>query len=254
MLNFEQLFWNSMTRASIVLLVMMLTACASQVQRASIPTQWRPSPNFGERRPHLVIIHHSGDDSTGKALRTLTDPEREVSAHYLIGRDGVIYQLVDERARAWHAGESQWGANNDLNSSSLGIELDNNGNEPFPEVQIVALLALLKDIQQRYHIPGENFIGHADVAPRRKADPSRYFPWERLAQHGFGQWCNLPLPEPPASFDTTLALRGLGYDMSDVEAANRAFKLHFAPNDLVPMLTVRDQSVLYCLSMKRKSL
>src|SRR5436190_15662724 len=90
-------------RVVVALLVALgQAACAPQIQRAGVPTQWRPSPNFGERRPNFVIIHHSGDDSAGKSLLTLTDSQREVSSHYLIGRDGVIYQLVDERARAWH--------------------------------------------------------------------------------------------------------------------------------------------------------
>jgi N-acetylmuramoyl-L-alanine amidase len=105
-----------------------------------------------------------------------------VSAHYVIARDGTVYQLVDERARAWHAGDSLWGGMTDLNSASLGIELDNNGAEPFPDVQISALLALLTDLQQRYRIPARNFLGHADIAPKRKGDPSPYFPWQLLAQ------------------------------------------------------------------------
>src|SRR5258706_14697731 len=106
--------------------------------RADVPLEWRPSPNFDERRPNYVIIHATSDDTAEDALRTLTDPQRKVSSHYLIGRDGTVYQLVDERARAWHAGESQWGPDTDINSGSLGIELDNNGREPFSNVQISA--------------------------------------------------------------------------------------------------------------------
>jgi N-acetylmuramoyl-L-alanine amidase len=233
------------------LLAILLGACAPLPQRAGIPAHWQPSPNFDERRPNFVIIHHSGDDTLGQALRTLTDPERRVSAHYLIGRDGTIYQLVDERARAWHAGQSLWGSDSDLNSASLGIELDNNGQEPFPDRQISALLALLRDIKERYHIPTANFLGHADITPSRKVDPSHYFPWKTLADHGFGLWCDAPLPEPPTPIDTTAALQALGYDVSDVEAAIRAFKRHFAQEASSSVLTDRDRALLSCLLVQK---
>lgn len=229
------------------LLAIMLAACAQLPPPVGAPAQWRPSPNFNERKPNFVVIHATSNDTVERALRTLTDPQRKVSAHYLIGRDGQVFQLVDERARAWHAGESKWGADTDLNSVSLGIELDNNGDEPFPDVQISALLTLLDDIQKRYRIPAANYVGHADVAPRRKVDPSAYFPWARLARHGYGLWCDPPLPEPPAAMDTTLALRALGYDVSDLEAAIGAFKRHFMQEEGTTELTDIDRGMLYCL-------
>jgi len=227
--------------------LMALSACAPAPQRAGIPTLWQASPNFNERKPNFVIIHHTGDDTVDQALRTLVNPQQTVSAHYLIARDGTIIQLVDERARAWHAGEAKWGPNTDINSSSLGIELDNNGDEPFPEAQISALLRLLTDIEERYHIPGANVLGHADVAPKRKSDPSRYFPWKRLAEQGFGLWCDPPFPEPPTAFDAALELHALGYDVSDTEAAIRAFTLHFLPDEISSELTDRSRALLFCL-------
>ena len=237
-------------RTSLVALSLLLAACAPLPQRAGIPTNWQGSPNFDERKPNFVVIHHTSDDTVDQALRTLSDSVRKVSAHYLIGRDGTITQLVDERARAWHAGESKWGADTDLNSASLGVELDNNGREPFSDAQISALLRLLTDIRERYHIPVANFLGHADVAPRRKVDPSRYFPWKTLADHGFGLWCDPPFPEPPVAFDATAALRALGYDPGDVRAAIRAFNLHFLPDELSSALTERSRGLLYCLYQK----
>ncbi len=230
---------------------MVLAACGPVPQRPGIPTQWHASPNFDDRRPNFVIIHHTSDDTVGQALGTLTDPRRAVSAHYLIGRDGAVQQLVDERNRAWHAGESKWGADTDINSSSLGIELDNNGHEAFPAAQISALLALLTDIQQRYPIPKANVLGHADVAPRRKTDPSRYFPWKTLAEHGFGLWCDPPFAEPPAPFDDTVALQALGYDVSDVQAAIGAFKLHFLPDESSLVMSDQDRALLHCLIQER---
>ena len=237
-------------RISLLALSLALAACAPVPQRAGIPTTWQGSPNFNERKPNFVVMHHTGDDSVDQALRTLTDPARSVSAHYLIGRDGAIIQLVDERARAWHSGESKWGADTDLNSASLGVELDNNGREPFPGVQISALLRLLADIRERYHIPVANFLGHADVAPRRKTDPSRFFPWKMLADHGFGLWCDPPFAEAPLAFDATAALRALGYDSGNPEAAIRAFNLHFLPDERPSALTERSRGLLYCLYQK----
>jgi N-acetylmuramoyl-L-alanine amidase len=233
-----------------LLLLLALSACAPLPQRAGIPTEWQGSPNFNERRPNLVILHHTSDDSVAQALRTLTNPRRQASAHYLVGRDGMIIQLVDERARAWHAGESKWGADTDINSASLGIEVDNNGHEAFPEAQISALLRLLADIQQRYHIPAANFVGHADIAPRRKVDPSRFFPWRTLAQHGFGLWCDPPYAQPPLPVDTELELRALGYDTADLVAAMHAFKQHYLPAEQSSELDEQGRALLYCLLRK----
>lgn len=233
------------------LIATLLAGCAPEIQRAGIPTEWRPSPNFNERRPNLVVLHHTGSETTDRALRTLSSPALEVSAHYLIGRNGTVYQLVDERARAWHAGMASWGPITDVNSTSLGIELVNDGEEPYTEPQIASLLALLADIRERYRIPAANFIGHADVAPRRKVDPGRNFPWKRLAEQGFGLWCEAPLPPPPSPFDAVDALQALGYDTHDPEAAIGAFKLHYTPDRSAPLLDEADAALLYCLLQKK---
>jgi N-acetylmuramoyl-L-alanine amidase len=232
-------------------LVTSLAACTPAPVRSGLAETWIGSPNFDARRPNFVVIHHTSDATAAIALHTLTEPARAVSAHYLIDRDGRLYQLVDERRRAWHAGKSQWGNDSDINSASLGIELDNNGEEPFAEAQIAALLALLDDIQKRYAIPAANFIGHADVAPTRKNDPSRYFPWRRLAQRGYGLWCESPPPELPPGFDAALALRVLGYDVSDLNAAVQAFKLHFIQDESPPVLSESDKRVLNCLVLSK---
>jgi N-acetylmuramoyl-L-alanine amidase len=229
--------------------VLFLAACTAVPTRTGAPSStWLPSPSFDDRRPTFVVIHHTSNDTAAEALAVLTDPKREVSAHYLVGRDGRIYQLVDERKRAWHAGASRWGGDADVNSSSIGIELDNDGAEPFADAQIAALLVLLDDIQSRWHIPRGNFLGHGDVAPGRKVDPSKYFPWKALADHGYGLWCDATAPEAPAGFDTALALQALGYDVTDMRAAVAAFGRHFlGTDDAVPELSEPAKAVLACL-------
>ncbi len=228
----------------ILALMALLAACAPLDHRALIPTIWMPSPNFGERRPNMVIIHHTSNSDADDSLRTLRDPSRQVSAHYLIARDGRIFQLVDESKRAWHAGASYWGGMTDLNSVSIGIELDNAGEQPYPETQIEALIALLRDLRQRWEIPVANFLGHGDVAPGRKVDPGRSFPWRRLAAEGFGLWCDLagvPIQ------DDRMALQSFGYDVSDLAAARGAFKRHFSPASPDESFTEIDRARLGCL-------
>lgn len=149
---------------------------------------WVGTTNFSMRRPNFVIIHHTEQDSTGQTLMTFTKPETEVSAHYVIGKDGKVYHMLHDNLRAWHAGSGKWGNNSDLNSSSIGIELDNNGAEPFTEAQINSLLQVLAMLKDTYKIPDANFIGHSDIAPVRKVDPNTYFPWKQLAENGYGLW------------------------------------------------------------------
>ena len=244
------LFYNP-AGITVALLAFALTACAPLPQRSSLPVEQRPSANFDERRPNYVILHYTSNDNAERALGTLTSPLSRVSSHYLIGRDGRIYYLVDELVRAWHAGESYWGGNRDLNSASIGIELDNDGVEPYAEAQIESLLALLADLQQRYAIPVENFLGHSDVAPQRKADPGRHFPWQRLAARGFGLWCEPPYAAALSVAGDSVALAALGYDVSDLAAAIVAFKLHYAPHGDPRQWTADDRALLNCLVAKK---
>ena len=228
-----------------VLLLLTLAACAPlPPQRGYL---WQPSPNHDLRRANFVIIHETSDKTVAEALATLTSPERQVSAHYLIGRDGTVIQLVDDAARAWHAGKSWWGGSTDLNSASIGIELDNTGDEPHAEPQIVALLGLLEELRARYRIPAANFIGHGDVAPGRKVDPGYRFPWRRLAQHGFGLWCEAPPQNVPPGFDPMLGLMAYGYDIARPDSARQAFRRHFLGSDADAEWTVYEQALLLCL-------
>ena len=154
-------------------------------------------------------------------------------------------------ARAWHAGESYWGGTTDLNSASIGIELDNNGKEPFAAPMIDTLLSLLADIKARYKIPTANFLAHGDIIPGRKVDPSRFFPWKRLAERGFGVWCDPPYL-PAASSDDALLLAALGYDVSRLDAARGAFRRRFLADDSTVSLTDNERALLQCLIARKR--
>ncbi|MCD9027972.1 N-acetylmuramoyl-L-alanine amidase [Luteimonas sp. BDR2-5] len=211
-----------------LLLCLLLGACVHTAPRNPLAT-WVPSPNHDARRPVLVVLHYTEQGSVQQSLDTLRTANSggRVSAHYLIGKDGERYQLVSDLDRAWHAGGGSWGRISDVNSASIGIELDNNGREPFSEPLVASLLVLLEDLKTRWGIPPENFIGHSDMAPTRKIDPGVHFPWKRLAEHGYGVWPQDGTEPAPADFDAVQALRLLGYAVDDVDATVRAFRLRF---------------------------
>ncbi|GEP97249.1 N-acetylmuramoyl-L-alanine amidase [Chitinophaga cymbidii] len=193
---------------------------------------WAGTTNFNLRKPNFVIIHHTAQNSCEQTLRTFTLERTQVSAHYVICRNGTIHHMLNDYLRAWHGGVARWGTMTDINSSSIGIELDNNGFEPFEPAQIRSLVILLDTLKHRYNIPASNFIGHGDIAPRRKNDPSALFPWDQLAQKGFGLWYgDTSLVQVPEQFSTLQALRTVGYDLKDTTAAIQAFKRHFIPSD-----------------------
>ena len=188
--------------------------------------------NFNLRKPNFVIIHHTAQDSLAQTIKTFTLTRTQVSAHYIIADDGRIVQMLNDYMRAWHAGSGTWSKNADINSCSIGIELDNNGVEPFSENQIKSLLALLTKLKKDYNIPAQNFIGHSDIAPTRKNDPSKMFPWRLLSEKGFGLWQKGELVPAPATFDAEIGLKLIGYDTKNREAAIQAFKLHFNQNQI----------------------
>jgi N-acetylmuramoyl-L-alanine amidase len=220
----------------------------------AIPSSFVNTVNFNLRKPNYVIIHHTAQDSTQQTLNTFTLARTQVSAHYVIGRDGKIVHMLNDYLRSWHAGVSKWGSISDMNSCSIGIELDNNGLQPFEDAQIKSLIVLLTQLKKVYNIPTTNFIGHADIAIPRKNDPSAYFPWKTLAQNGFGYWSDDVLELAPANFDYIAALRLIGYDTRNLNGAIKAFKLHFIQTDLTPQLTQLDLNVLYNVYKKYAAL
>ncbi|MGO1243184.1 N-acetylmuramoyl-L-alanine amidase [Sphingobacterium sp. JB170] len=213
--------------------------------------EWIGSINFGVRKPNYVMIHHTAQDSLAQTVKTFHSARAGVSSHYVIGRDGKIVQMVNDLYRGHHAGLGKWGNDTDLNSSSIGIELDNNGlTDPWPPEQIDALVDLLQYLKQTYKIPQSNFIGHMDYAPTRKNDP-RALPWKVLADKGFGYWYDNVLPEVPDGFDPRIALRIIGYDVSNLDAAIKAFKIHYIQDRTSSAsLNGNDLKILYSIFLK----
>lgn len=233
---------------------LLLAACASAPQETRNPlATWVPSPNQNARNAVLIVIHHTEQSSAQQSLRTLRTANSggRVSAHYLIGSDGHRYQLVADERRAWHAGAGRWGTITDLNSASIGIELDNDGRSPFRAAQIESLIVLLGDLTSRLNIPPQQVIGHADLAPTRKQDPSRFFPWQQLAAAGFGVWPRMTDGAAPQGFDAWAALARFGYPLDDRDAAVAAFHRRFrGRDDLPPMLDGEDARILHSLLLQ----
>ncbi|MEL1242585.1 N-acetylmuramoyl-L-alanine amidase [Flavobacterium flavipallidum] len=216
-----------------------------------IHTEWISTVNFNLRKPNFIIIHHTAQDSLQQTTKTFTKTTSQVSAHYVIADDGHVVQMLNDYLRAWHAGISSWGRNTDINSSSIGIELDNNGVEPFSEAQITSLMALLSKLKKDYNIPTQNIIGHSDIAPSRKKDPSALFPWKTLAENGFGIWKDDVLPLAPLEFNPELALRVIGYNTKNLNAAITAFKLHYMPEEVNAILDQNTLNTIYSIYLKQ---
>lgn len=228
-----------------------------------------PSPNFGARpgnhRVELLILHYTGMPDDDQALSWLRNPMSQVSCHYFIHQNGEILQLVSEDARAWHAGVSCWQGMNDINSSSIGIEIANPGHDhgyhAFAAPQIEALKGLCVEIIQRYQIRPEHVLAHSDIAPERKDDPGELFPWAHLSEDGIGHFVP-PKPlgdgrffqlgdegEPVAALQAMFRLYGYECPQSGSYCAQtcavvRAFQRHFRP-ELVD--GIADQSTIATL-------
>jgi N-acetylmuramoyl-L-alanine amidase len=212
---------------------------------------WVGTSNYGLRKPNAVIIHHTAQKNCGETLKAFTTIKSQVSAHYLICKDGTLHHMLNDYLRAWHAGFAKWGSQSDINSASIGIELDNDGKSFFTEAQLNCLLGLLAQLKKTHSIPAANFIGHADIAPARKVDPNVNFPWKRLAENGFGNWYDdTTAIELPADFNSMYALRIVGYDVSNIAAATQAFRKHFLSVDMAGELTEPEKKILYVLLKK----
>jgi N-acetylmuramoyl-L-alanine amidase len=266
----------SMTKKTILFLTLLLFGCSRNPYRASnklykqetkelgkkiseqpadyfsLPdSPWIGAVNFDLRKPNFVIIHHTAQNSCPETLHAFTIQKSQVSAHYVICKDGTVHHMLNDYLRAWQAGLSKWGNNSDINSSSIGIELDNNGFEFFTDPQISSLLILLDTLKTKYKIPQENFIGHGDIAPARKTDPNWRFPWKILADHGFGNWYgDTSRIILPPGFNNYRALRIIGYNVKDSIAAVTAFRRHWLQDSVYHPFDSATAKILYDLSLK----
>jgi len=237
------------------------------------------SPNIEARSagkfPRFLILHYTGMDSAEKACNWLCVPESKVSCHYLVDEAGGIVQMVGEEMRAWHAGISSWHDEVDINSTSIGIEIQNPGHSggypEFPDLQMQAVAALCRDIIARHGILPQHVLAHSDVAPGRKIDPGEKFDWRFLHAHGVGHWVE-PAPSSGGNFlqhgdsgTPVLALQGLlkmyGYGLdANGEYDNRtrvvveAFQRHFRPARVDGVADQSTVATLHALLQSRPAL
>lgn len=213
-----------------------------------------PSPNFEPRSPKapldLIVLHYTDMRNAQEALARLCDAGTRVSAHFLIHKEGTLYQLVDPIYCAWHAGLGSWQGETDINHRSIGIELDNAGHtfgpEPFSVPQMNTLADLLDELTKIYGISPHRIVGHSDIAPLRKKDPGALFPWASLARKGFGLWPFETRSAPPVSplppmdsLEIQRALSDIGYGCphtgvwdEHTRKVCQAFQQHFTPHEL----------------------
>lgn len=206
----------------------------------------------------MIVLHYTEMKPVENAFDRLCNPDGGVSAHYLITEEGEVTRLVPDEKRAWHAGVSFWRGHKDVNSASIGIELDHPGHalgyREFSEAQIEALVPLLHRLVKQHDIPRANVVGHSDVAPARKTDPGELFPWDRLAEYGL---C-LPKPEKlelgdPFDNDGAfyLALERFGYDITDGHKAVEAFQRRWRPEKIDGEIDGQIRAILFQLLLDR---
>ncbi len=214
-----------------------------------------PAENREPRRdgakPSLLILHYTGMSSAAKAIDWLGCAESGVSCHYVIDEDGRVTQLVPEGLRAWHAGASYWRGERDINSHSIGIEIQNPGHQygypDFPAAQMRSVVALSKDIMRRHAMGADALLAHSDIAPGRKIDPGEKFNWLSLAKEGLGLWVRPSLVRPddaglglgdrgPRITRAQEQLASYGYNVEPTgvldevtEKVLQAFQSHFRP-------------------------
>lgn len=223
-------------------------------------------------RARFLVLHYTVSDRAN-SIKILT--QQEVSAHYLVTDDPVptIYNLVDERNAAWHAGNSSWKNFTQLNNSSIGIEIVNPGWKdtpngrvyaPFNQAQVDALIPLVRDIVTRHHIAPENVLGHSDIAPLRKQDPGPMFPWRQLAAAGLVTWPDanrvaaiVPIFQaqlpPVAWYQKKLATWGYGLVQSGVwdeqtRTVLAAFQMKYRPANIAGVPDVETAALLEALT------
>lgn len=218
---------------------------------------WRPSPNFNERLLPIrfIILHYTGMKDGDDPVAWMTSPESQVSAHYFVGEDGSMVQMVEETDRAWHAGRSRYREITDINSASIGIEIANPGHQwgyrPFPAAQMQNVIRLVATLSVRHRIDRADVIGHADIAPTRKEDPGELFDWTLLSRYRIALGRPERLLADPGWGDGAfgLALERFGYDITDLPAATRAFQRRFRQERADGIVDGQTRAILFTLQV-----
>ena len=282
---------NTITHSSLIkkfILTIILVSC-SGTKFINVESE-----NYDARVKYLVL--HFTSEGFDESMRLLTKKtSRPVSSHYLISneiykgnnpKDG-IYQLVEEKYRAWHAGISYWNGERGINDNSIGIEIVNESRcsqsisllsnysklqekcvfEEYPEDQINKLIYLIKDIVSRNpRIKPKNIVGHSDIAPDRKIDPGPLFPWKVLYQNGIGTWyedddldyfLDQFSKNMPSIKLVQTKLFEYGYDIelsgiADKQTSEvvRAFQLRFRPEKYDGVIDIETAAIIYALNKK----
>lgn len=264
-----------------LLIILLITGCTAGKKIYKIDSEKYVAKGKNERIQFIIIHYTAGSNEV--SIKELTS--ERVSSHYLIpsGKDEKIYSLVPENERAWHAGVSSFRGRTNINDTSIGIEIVNEGiykefrDYPtyntyehyvdYEKMQIEKVAQLVKDLSLRYKIPARNILAHSDIAPSRKKDPGAKFPWKKLYdEYGIGAWYE---EEDKISFmnyeefsSKTIAelkkeLKDYGYDINDSEEWDKpskdvvyAFQLHFNPKNLTGEMDLETYAILKALNKK----
>ena len=228
------------------------------------------SPNYNLRnnsKIQLIIIHYTALKNTLDAISYLCNKEKKVSSHYLISQNGTVYNLVKDKFRAWHAGQSFWQEMIDINSVSIGIELDYNPkgkNNKYSLKMIHSLKKLILKLQKNYKINKNNILAHSDISPFRKKDPGKHFPWQSLSSSNLvmnlkklkkkeikiiEKWFNINNIKSKKQ-KTILALSLIGYDTRAVYKNDklyyklvRAYRIRYLNSEDI----IKNKSIYYTL-------
>lgn len=275
-----------MKQLLILLIVILGAGCqkmSGNIDRGDYRVDQAVASNNHNPRIRMLVLHYTAANDED-SLRLLTTGD--VSAHYLVtarpktshGKP-LVLQLVAEEQRAWHAGVSHWQGRDNLNDTSVGIEIVNAGFSdglagkqwyPFHPSQIELATRLARDIIQRYRLTPDNVVGHSDIAPLRKFDPGPLFPWEQLAQQGIGAWPDNGAvvkhlagraPDMPVSVaKIQAALTRYGYKIPqtgqpDAETLRTisAFQMHFRPADISGQPDAQTEAIAMALVEKYRS-
>ena len=227
------------------------------------------SPNYSKKlrlrtEIKFVIIHYTGMQSEIESINRLKNPKYKVSCHYLINRKGDIFQMVEDRKIAWHAGKSRWKKFVNLNDNSIGIELVNKGHQfgyqNFSMKQIKSLTLLCKNLKKKYSLKAENFLGHSDIAPLRKIDPGEKFPWKKLSSKKIGKWyqkkkININFDKKKMKILFFKNLTKLGYRHFNTHKNNnnntkviKSFQRHYLPNNVTGVMDQKTYEISYFLT------